>query len=448
MSKTAVVLALLTVLPLAADERDAIAERGPLKLSLKRAIELAVSPEGNPRVALQTEAVKQAQDRSRQALGTLLPDVETYVGATDAVRSLAAQGLTGIELPFGLKIPQRTPPYHTLDLRATMSTPLFDFSLVRRLESSHASVKASKDDLNNVDDTVVAGVSRAYLTALRADADVAAAQADVALAQATKKQSINQKQAGSGTAIDVTRSDVELSNQQQRLLVSKNQQTKAHLQLLRVMNLRLDTEVELTDKLEYRPVQTLTVDDAIAQAKANRSDLQAQLKREDAARLNASAVKYERLPSVIMQADYGTIGPQEITLLPTRDLYAAVRIPVFDGGRRDARRAESYSQLRQEQIRTADLRDQIELDVRTAMDSLRSADEQVLVAKEGLRLAESELQQARRRYDAGVAIGLEITDASTRMERARTNDIQAVYNYNLSRIDLGQALGKTASMLD
>jgi outer membrane protein len=63
------------------------------------------------------------------------------------------------------------------------------------------------------------------------------------------------------------------------------------------------------------------------------------------------------------------------------------------------------------------------------------------VAEEGLALAESELTQARRRYEAGVTNGLEVTDAQTRMARARANQIAALFNYNLARVDLGQAVG-------
>ena len=98
-----------------------------------------------------------------------------------------------------------------------------------------------------------------------------------------------------------------------------------------------------------------------------------------------------------------------------------MRVPLFDGGRRDARRAESASQYRAEQVRTNDLKEQIELDVRLALDELQSADDEVKVAKEGLELAENELAQARRRYEAGVATSLEVTDAQTRLERARDN---------------------------
>ena len=124
-----------------------------------------------------------------------------------------------------------------------------------------------------------------------------------------------------------------------------------------------------------------------------------------------------------------------------------LRVPLFDGGRRDARRAESASLYRQEHIRAADLKDQIELDVRTALDSLRSADAQVQAANEGLELAENELAQARRRYQAGVTNSVEVTDAQTRLDRARDNQITALYNYNLARIDLGTAMGTIESMI-
>jgi outer membrane protein TolC len=124
-----------------------------------------------------------------------------------------------------------------------------------------------------------------------------------------------------------------------------------------------------------------------------------------------------------------------------------VRVPLFDGGRRDARREESASQYRAESVRTNDLKEQIELDVRLALDSLQSADQQVKVAQEGLDLANSELTQARRRYDAGVAVSVEVTDAQTRLERARDNTTDALYNYNLARLDLAQAMGRVRSTL-
>ena len=99
-------------------------------------------------------------------------------------------------------------------------------------------------------------------------------------------------------------------------------------------------------------------------------------------------------------------------------------------------------------VKTNDLREQIELDVRLALDALRSSAEQVKVAREGLELAENEMTQARRRYDAGVAVALEVTDAQTRAGAGADNQTAALYNYNLARIDLAQSLGAVRRMVE
>jgi outer membrane protein len=205
--------------------------------------------------------------------------------------------------------------------------------------------------------------------------------------------------------------------------------------------------VELTGVLAYVPVENLEPAPALAAARENRAELKAQQDREKSAKLSYSGVKYERLPSLAAFGDYGSSGSTINDSVPTRTFGASLRIPIFDGGRRDARRAESASQYRQEQIRTDDLRDQIELDVRLALQSLRSADAEVKAADEGLKLSENELAQAQRRYKAGVSNSVEVTDAQTRLQRARDNRINALYNYNVARIDLGTATGAIRNML-
>ena len=420
---------------------------GPIQLSLKRAVEVAVSPEGNTKIQLSGEALRQAQSRSAQARAALLPDLEASFTDRDQTANLAAMGIH-ITLPIpNFQFPTFVGPFTTMDARATVTQSVFDFSSIKRFQASKVGVSAARSDVDSTEEQVAAQVARAYLAAVRADADVETAQSDVTLAEAVLKQAENQKAAGTGTGIEITRAKVQLANDRQRLLVAGNQRTSARLQLLRTMGLRLDTELELTDKLAYVPVDAVTIEQARAQALKERPDLKAQQEREANARMAASATKMERLPSVAAFGDYGSIGTGFDNALPTRTYGVSLRVPVFDGGRRDARRAESASQYRSEKVRTNDLKEQIELDVRLALDGLESAEEQVKVAKEGLELADNELTQARRRNDAGVAIGVEVTDAQTRLERARDNQTAALYNYNVARIDLAQAMGKVRSMV-
>lgn len=420
-------------------------QTGPIALSLKRAVELAVAPEGNAQIRISGETLRQARSRSDQARGVLLPDVTSSWTYRNQTLNLRANGLR-FDIPtvpgFSFAFPALVGPFAVMDARITGSQSIFDFSSIRRFQASRSGISAAEADVAAAEEQVAARVARAYLLGIRADADVETAKANIALSQAVLNQAEDQRKAGTGTGIEITRAKVQLANDRQRLLVAENSRRSAHLQLLRMMDLPLDTELELTDKLGYLPVDTITLQRATAQAIAARPDLKAQQQRETSARLSSSATKLERLPSLSFFGDYGSIGSSTFdNALPTRTYGVTLRVPIFDGGRRDARRAEASSQYRVETVRTNDLKQQIELDVRLALDALQSADEQVRVAQEGLALSESELAQARRRYDAGVANSLEVTDAQTRLERARDNQTQALYNYNVARIDLEQAMG-------
>jgi outer membrane protein len=436
---------MLAINGIAADQQT---EKGILALSLKRAVQLAISPEGNEQIQISGESLKQAQARSGQAKAALLPDISSALSYRNQTTNLRAYGL-GFNLStipgYSFAFPSLVGPYTTVDARISGSQSVFDISSIRRLQSAHAGISAANSDMESMEEKVAAQVARAYLSAIRADADVETARANVTLSQAVLNQAENQKGAGTGTGIEITRARVQLTNDQQRLLVAENKRRSAYLQLLRVMNRPLDMELDLTDKLGYVPVDAVTLERAKAQALAERPDLKAQQEREISTSLSASATKLERVPSLSLFGDYGTVSSYFDNGLPTRVIGLTLRIPIFDGGRMDARRAEAASQYRAEMVRTKELKEQIELDVRLALDALHSAEEQVKVARDGLQLSENELAQARRRYDAGVSFSLEVTDAQTRLERARDNQTEALYNYNLARIDLEQAMGRVRS---
>ena len=297
------------------------------------------------------------------------------------------------------------------DARATMSQMVFDFSTIRKYQEAKVNIEAAKSDFDATKNQVTDQVARSYLTTLRAQAALDTTRANVELSQALLTLAQQQKDAGTGTGLDVVRADVQLANDKQRLVAAANDRRRAGLNLMRSMGLKLDAAIALTDKLEYRPADIGTLEDALAEARNLRAELKAQKDREQAARLNYGSVKAERLPSLGASANYGSIGAGIVGAQATYDYGFSLRVPVFDGGRRDARRAESFSQYRQEQIRTHDLEQQVELDVRLAFDSISSAAKEVTTAREGQDASRRELAQAKRRYQAGVANSLEITDA-------------------------------------
>jgi len=317
----------------------------------------------------------------------------------------------------------------------------------RRYEASRKGIRQAEAEQEYVRDQVRSSVARLYLSLLNAQAGEDAARASVSLAERLLVLAENQKSAGAGTGIEITRARVQLANERQRLLSAGNEQNRARFQLLRALGLELNLQVEPVERMVYKPVEIFDPQTALGIAMESRSDWIAQKEREETARLNHSASRMERLPSVSLFADYGTIGTSIHNAVPTRTFGFSVQIPIFDGGRMDARRAENASRLRQEEENTRDLLAQIEMDVRLALDSLQSAELLVTAAEEGFKLAENELAQAQRRFKAGVGSSIEVTDAQTRLERARENRIQALFSHNAARIDLHSAMGTIKQMI-
>ncbi len=427
-----------TVLPALAFAMPAWAQ-GTLQLSLSRAVLIAQTPEGSTRVALAQESVRRAENQVAQAKAQFFPDLTANLQDRNQTVNLRTFGFN-FSVP-GFTFPNVVGPFSVADLRASAQQPVLNFQTIRRYKATKTSLEATRADMDVTKTQVADQVSRAYLAGLRANAALASAQANLDLSQALVQQAESLKDAGTGTGIEVTRAQVQLANDRQRLTVAENERRRAMLQLLRAMGLDLAMPVELTDTLRYEPVDTAALEELLATARAARPEIKAQQQHEETARLGVSAVEAERLPSLQAFGDYGGIGQPQIGLARTRTVGISLSIPLFDGGRRKARVEDSLSQYRTEQIRSRDLQDQVELEVRLAIDSLRSAELQVQAAEEGLTLAQSEVEQAQRRYQAGVAVPLEVTDAQARLARARDNRIIALYNYNVAQLDLASAQG-------
>jgi len=66
----------------------------------------------------------------------------------------------------------------------------------------------------------------------------------------------------------------------------------------------------------------------------------------------------------------------------------------------------------------------------------------VQVANLGVKLSRDEVDQARERFQAGVANNIEVTSAQDALSRASDNQIAALYRYNQARADWAHATGQ------
>ncbi len=251
---------------------------------------------------------------------------------------------------------------------------------------------------------------------------------------------MDQQTAGTAAGIDVLRSQVELKQQQQRLLAQTNQFEKDKLALGRVIGLPAAQAFNISETVPFAALASITQEQALRTAAQQRPDLQSSQARVRAAEDAVKAARGERYPTAEVTADYGDIttpGESHTTFT----VVASARISVFDGGRIAGDVIKARSALKQRQDELADLEGQIDYQIRTAFLDIRSADDQVAVARDNLDLANQTLVQARDRFSAGVSDTVEVVQAQESVATANDTLISALHAHNTAKVALARALG-------
>lgn len=428
-------LVLILILPILAASIARGQDSSPLRLTLRDAVATALKE--NPQVQVADLDFAQSQEDKTIARSALLPQAGLEV-FDRAVRF-------NIHAQFGRPFPgiaQHAGPFQFFQAGPNFSMPLLDLTLWRRWQAAHQGVNASQAQEMTVREQVVLLVVSQYLGELRANAAVSAAQSRVELAQALYDQAQDLQKHGVGTGIDSLRANVELQNEKQRLLEAETQQKVGLYGLARLLNLDPHREIELADTPSFYETPELEASQSLEQAYATRPEMKALVAREHIAELEKRGASESRLPSINFGGFWAEQGLSAPSSIPSYVYQVTVDVPLFTNGRIHAEITKADLEIKKVAQERADLRNQIALEVKTALAQLDSARHEVDVANLGVKLAKEEVLQARDRFQAGVANNIEVISAQDALARANDNQIVALYRYNQSRADVAHATGQ------
>ncbi len=413
----------------------------PLSLSLQDSLDRGLKT--NLGLLVQTAGAQLARAERIRALSALRPAVVGNIAETVQQVDLAAFGFRG-NFPG---IPQIVGPFGLTDLRASASQTIYDRTALKNRRSAMEDERAANLSVQDARDLVVQAVATAYLQIISDQARIDATRAQVATAQALYERARDQHRAGVSPAIDELRAQVELKTQQQALIAEQNQLDKDKLTLGRVIGLPPGQEFTLSESAPYSALEGLSPDDMLKRAYDTRSDYKSAMSKLRVAELAREAAVAQRYPALGITGNYGDIGTNIGNSHGTFAVTGSLRFNIYDGGRIKADIEQAEAIIKQRKDELADLRGQIDQQVRSALIDLNTARDQVAVARENLDLANQTLEQARDRFSAGVADNIEVVQAQQSVANANQSLISAVLLHNLGKVSLARAVGAAETSL-
>lgn len=248
--------------------------------------------------------------------------------------------------------------------------------------------------------------------------------------------------AGTVAKLDVLTSSVSLADAKTTAVTADNNVDVAEANLNNILGLPLQTKLVLADHRLPFDSYDITLQQALDYAMKYRPDvLQAALSVQEAENSIGIAQAGNR-PSVSVGAGNGW-SDDDFPGTSNRNwnISGGVSWSLWDGGATNAKVKQAKLALLKARENEQLVRELGQLAVKQAYLNLRSAYQKVLSTQTAIAQAEESFKIARVRYQAGVGINLDVLDAELALDTARTNNIQALYDYNVGIAKLEKEMG-------
>jgi outer membrane protein TolC len=391
----------------------------------------------NLNVLLSREAVVQALEQNNLSRSGILPIIN---GSATQRRSKAVP-LTNT----GVTAARAT---NRFDALLTGNWSLVDLQRWSNIRSSRLGADIAQADYYNAVQLVLASVGQSYFTHLRNLRRLEVLDANIARARTLLDLARNQLTAGVATQIDVTRAEAQLAQAEQARLQQLTTDVQSELLLKRSIDIPISQPLKLADFSVRRGDSTLQMFAEDKTTFEKRADYLRAQKALEQAKQDVRTATFERLPTITTGGTFGRGAANfDDPLQPQWSANIGLSVPIFDGLRAGADRRLALSRQRSQEMRLHNLELQISAELRLAAQDASSRNAQVTVAEKTQKLAQDQLRLAQQRYQNGVADNREVVEAQTQLAVADDNLVEAIYQYNLSRVELARARGDVRTVL-
>ncbi|MCL5105209.1 MAG: TolC family protein [Armatimonadetes bacterium] len=293
----------------------------------------------------------------------------------------------------------------------------------------------------SVSERVIVSVKSAYYDLLRASGQALVAQAAVDVADVRLANTKSRFEAGTVPKFDVTTAEVDLANLNQQLIQAQNRVELARSTFNRTLGIDINSPTQVVESVPPATLTKVDVPASTVTAYTQRPEVKAARAAIDLNHRNVKLQQTGRLPS--LSVNTATTYQLETTTFNTSNVFWQATlnfsVPIWDGGITSARVQQARADVQNSQ----DTLDQTKLgvgqEVRNAALNVEEAAKRIQTTSGAVSLAEEALRLANVRYEAGIAVLVEVTNAESQLTQAKFNYVNAQYDYATALAQLQRA---------
>ena len=418
-------------------------------LNLDLATALKIAHDNNPTIKIAELEIQRVDYSKKEALGNLLPSLSASGQYTNNImKSVMFMPESFSQMMGGQKYMEiGYKNSYTGSISAGL--PLVNFSLWEQIKSKQCEIdlileqaRASKIDMTKQ-------VKDAYFAVLLAKNSLKVLERSINNAKETLKSTEAGFEQGVVSEYDLIRAKVQVNNLNPSYIAAKNGLELAVLQLKMILSLPQEQEIVFLENLEDFSDRIVSVTDAESERAVNNNSELRQLDLNIMSlQHNLKMVNSQHLPSLSAFGQYAyqtqaeDFRFSEYNWVGSAAVGLQLSIPIFNGRTVVNKAKQLKISLQELQLQKQYASDGIDLQIQSAINNMKAAQEQLSVNKDAISQAERGYEIAKVRYQTGSGTILELNDSELSMTQANLNYQQSLYDFLTAQTNLEKVGGR------
>ncbi len=411
--------------------------RQKIELTFSQAIRLAQTR--SLQSILSEQRVWEAVALSRQALSTLLPQLNASLSQIRQTKNLASAGI-----PVSTASPL-VGPFDTSDARLKLTQTIFDPEVWARLEAAKAGETLSHaQDIQTKQDAMALGATL-YIQTKRY---TQAVQLMRNLLNRDKKQYVivdAKFHNGTASALELKQAKAFLETSRYRWRQAQQQAQESILSLKLALGIDREAQIIFKDDIQF---DNLLIEEAGKKNSINDlPDVKTAQAAVNQAQLQKNAVRAEYFPKISALGDYGLNGSSLPNAEKTYSFGGQVSLPIMEGGNRSARIAQAQSQMVQAQAELNNVSQDVQNKIINAQKEIIESVAFYQAQNASWLAAQQQWHLAQNRFKNGTGSSLEIFEAQADLALSLAQKQEAYATYQMAQVNLARRLGKVEQLI-